>query len=195
MKTIIFATNNENKVYEVESLVGDIYNVLSLKEAGINIDIPEPHRTLEENAREKSKTIFNLTGKNCFSEDTGLEIQALHGEPGVRSARYAGEGKSSADNVAKVLELLKGSTNRKACFRTIVSLIMGGIEHQFEGVCEGLITEAPKGSAGFGYDPIFKPEGAAFTFAEMTLEEKNKYSHRKKAIAQLLAYLSLHGND
>ena len=194
MNTIIFATNNENKIYEVESLVGDQYDILSLKAAGIDLDIPEPHRTLEENAREKSKTIYNLTGKDCFSEDTGLEIKALRGEPGVISARYAGDHKSSADNIAKVLKLLAGNTNRKACFRTVISLMMNGTEHQFEGVCEGNISELEKGSAGFGYDPIFIPEGSVNTFGEMTLDEKNTFSHRKKAIAQLLAFLSLHGN-
>ena len=194
MKTIIFATNNENKIYEVESLVGDQYDILSLKAAGIDLDIPEPHRTLEENAREKSKTIYNLTGKDCFSEDTGLEIKALKGEPGVISARYAGDHKSSADNITKVLKLLAGNTNRKACFRTVISLMMNGTEHQFEGVCEGNISELEKGSAGFGYDPIFIPEGSVNTFGEMTLDEKNTFSHRKKAIAQLLAFLSLHGN-
>ena len=194
MKTIIFATNNENKIYEVESLVGDQYDILSLKAAGIDLDIPEPHKTLEENAREKSKTIYNLTGKDCFSEDTGLEIKALKGEPGVISARYAGDHKSSADNITKVLKLLAGNTNRKACFRTVISLMMNGIEYQFEGVCEGNISELEKGSAGFGYDPIFIPEGSVNTFGEMTLDEKNTFSHRKKAIAQLLAFLSLHGN-
>ncbi|WP_207492666.1 RdgB/HAM1 family non-canonical purine NTP pyrophosphatase [Aridibaculum aurantiacum] len=194
MRTIIFATNNSNKIYEVENLVGDLYNVLSLKAAGIDIDIPEPHATLEANAREKSETIYRLTGKDCFSEDTGLEVAALRGEPGVRSARYAGENKSSADNIEKVLRLLNGQANRKARFRTIVSLIMDGKEHQFEGICEGKIIEQPRGDAGFGYDPIFVPDGAEMTFAEMSLQEKNTYSHRKKAIAQLLAYLSLHGN-
>jgi XTP/dITP diphosphohydrolase len=193
MRTIIFATNNENKIYEVKALVGDIYSIVSLKEAGIDIDIPEPHHTLEKNAREKSTTIHKLTGQDCFSEDTGLEIPALNGAPGVRSARYAGEGKSSTDNIDKVLSEMKDKNNRKAQFRTVVSLIIDNAEHQFEGVCAGTITVVPKGDVGFGYDPIFVPDGADKTFAEMSLPEKNTYSHRKKAIAKLLAFLSLYG--
>jgi XTP/dITP diphosphohydrolase len=193
MKTIIFATNNENKIYEVKSLVGDIYEVISLKEAGIDIDIPEPHRTLEANAREKSATIHKLTDKDCFSEDTGLEVHTLNGEPGVRSGRYAGEGKSSNENVTKLLAEMEGKPDRKARFRTVISLIIDNTEHQFEGVCEGIITTEPKGKEGFGYDPIFVPDGANTTFAEMSLQEKNTYSHRKKAIAKLLAFLSLYG--
>ena len=195
MKTIVFATNNQNKVEEVAALVGDLYHIKTLKEAGINIDIPEPHNTLEKNATEKSSAIHKITGGNCFSEDTGLEIAALRGEPGVRSARYAGEGKSNADNIEKVLRLHTGQANRKAKFRTVISLVFAGKEHQFEGICEGTITEAPRGTSGFGYDPIFIPDGAEKTFAEMSLEEKNSYSHRKKAVAQLLAFLSLHGKD
>lgn len=193
MKTIIFATNNQNKVQEVASLVGDLYHVRTLKEAGIDIDIPEPHNTLEKNASEKSLAIHKLTSRDCFSEDTGLEVAALRGEPGVRSARYAGEGKSDADNIEKVLRLLNGASNRKARFRTVISLILDEKEHQFEGICEGHISPEPKGSAGFGYDPIFIPDGSDKTFAEMSMEEKSAFSHRKKAVAQLLAFLSLHG--
>jgi XTP/dITP diphosphohydrolase len=193
MKKLIFATNNENKIYEVKALVGDQYNIVSLQEAGIDIDIAEPHDTLEANAREKSATIHKLTGENCFSEDTGLEVEALNGEPGVRSARYAGEGKSHRENIHKLLNSLVGAENRKARFRTVISLILDDTEYQFEGICEGRIVDSPKGDEGFGYDPIFIPEGATTTFAEMGLAEKNKYSHRKKAIAQLLAFLSLHG--
>lgn len=193
MKTLIFATNNRNKVQEVEALVGDLYNILSLEEAGIKIDIPEPHPTLQKNAAEKSATIHRLTGEDCFSEDTGLEVNALRGEPGVHSARYAGEGSSAKENIEKLLRLLADNTNRKARFRTVISLVMDGQEHQFEGTCEGTIIAEPRGQEGFGYDPVFIPDGSEKTFAEMSLEEKNSFSHRKKAVAQLLAFLSLHG--
>jgi XTP/dITP diphosphohydrolase len=193
MDKLIFATTNQNKVEEIHSLVDDLFDVVSLKDAGITIDIPEPHDTLEANATEKSQTIFKLTGENCFSEDTGLEVQALNGEPGVKSARYAGEGKNFSDNVNKLLHEMQGKENRKARFRTVISLILNNKEHQFEGICNGNITTEAKGDRGFGYDPVFIPEGASKTFAEMTLEEKNKFSHRKKATAQLLAFLSLNG--
>jgi XTP/dITP diphosphohydrolase len=193
MKKLIFATNNQNKVEEIHSLIDDLFDVVSLKEAGITIDIPEPHDSLEANATEKAQTIFKLTNENCFSEDTGLEVEALNGEPGVRSARYAGEGKNFIDNLNKLLDEMAGIENRKARFRTVISLILNSIEHQFQGICEGSITTEPKGEKGFGYDPIFIPDGSDKTFAEMSLEEKNKFSHRKKATAQLLAFLSLNG--
>lgn len=192
MQSIIFATNNQHKVDEIKAVVGGSYDIITLKDAGIDIDIPEPHGTLEANATEKSKTIYHLTGKNCFSEDTGLEVEALNGEPGVRSARYAGEGKSSVDNVNKLLNNLIDQSNRKARFRTVISLTLEGKEYLFEGICEGIITTKREGQEGFGYDPIFIPAGATKTFASMTLEEKNQYSHRKKATAQLLAFLSQH---
>jgi XTP/dITP diphosphohydrolase len=193
MDKLIFATNNQNKVDELRSIIGNAFNVISLSDAGINIEIPEPHQTLKENASEKSTTISRLTHENCFSEDTGLEIEALNGEPGVKSARYAGEGKGSNDNIQKVLQALAGKSNRKARFTTIISLILNNTEHFFEGVCEGEIIEAPRGIYGFGYDSIFIPEGSHKTFAEMTLEEKNKYSHRKKATIKLASYLSYFG--
>lgn len=193
MNKLIFATNNQHKVEEIKTLIDDLFDVISLKEAGINIDIPEPHETLEANASEKSKTIFKLTGQNCFSEDTGLEVKSLNGEPGVKSARYAGEGRDFNDNINKLLEALKENPNRKARFRTVISLILNGTEHQFTGICEGTILTEPKGEKGFGYDPVFIPNGATKSFAEMTIEEKNKYSHRKKATAQLLAFVSLKG--
>lgn len=187
--TLVFATNNENKVKEIRSLLGDAFAIITLQEAGIDIDIPEPHDTLEANAREKSETIYKLTGKNSFSEDTGMEVFALDGEPGVLSARYAGEQKSAADNMAKVLRLLEGQTSRQARFRTIISVIIDGTEHQFEGVAEGNILPAARGGKGFGYDPIFQPIGSDKTFAEMELAEKNQYSHRAKAFKQLIAFL------
>lgn len=187
--TLVFATNNENKVKEIRSMLGDAFAIITLQEAGIDIDIPEPHDTLEANAREKSETIYKLTGKNSFSEDTGMEVDALNGEPGVLSARYAGEQKSAADNVAKVLHLLEGKTNRKARFRTVISLIIDGTEHQFEGIAEGNILPSARGSRGFGYDPIFQPTGSDKAFAEMELTEKNEYSHRAKAFKKLIAFL------
>ena len=195
MNKLIFATNNQHKVEEIKTLIDDLFDVVSLKEAGISIDIPEPHATLEANAREKSETIFKLTGQNCFAEDTGLEAEALKGEPGVKSARYAGEGRDFNDNINKLLEGLKGKENRKARFRTVISLILNGAEHQFTGVCEGTILTEPKGEKGFGYDPVFAPAGEAKSFAEMTIEEKNRFSHRKKATAQLLAFLSLNAKN
>jgi XTP/dITP diphosphohydrolase len=193
MKKLIFATNNQNKVEEIKSIVEGFFDVVSLKDAGIDIDIPEPHATLEENATEKSKTIYKLTGENCFSEDTGLEVEALNGEPGVRSARYAGEGKNSNDNIEKLLQALSGLENRKARFRTVISAIIDGKEHLFEGICEGKIIEKPKGEAGFGYDPVFVPDGSYATFAEMGLEEKNKFSHRQKATLKLASFLFQNG--
>lgn len=194
MNKLIFATNNQNKVEEIKSVIGDLFQVISLKEAGIDIDIPEPHDTLEENAGEKSQTIYRLTGENCFSEDTGLETEALNGEPGVKSARYAGEGKNFKDNIEKLLLNLEGIENRKAKFRTVISLIIDGYEHLFSGICEGHITFESKGDKGFGYDSIFIPKGDTRTFGEMSLKDKNYYSHRKKASTQLLAFLSQNGN-
>jgi XTP/dITP diphosphohydrolase len=190
MDKLIFATNNTNKVEEIKSIIGNLFEVVSLKDAGIDIDIPEPHSTLEENASEKSRTIYALTAENCFSEDTGLEVDALNGEPGVMSARYAGEGKSTADNITKLLQALSGIQNREAQFRTVISLIINGQEHRFEGVCKGEIIEEQRGSKGFGYDSVFVAEGSKKTFAEMDLEEKNKFSHRKKATVELASFLS-----
>jgi XTP/dITP diphosphohydrolase len=189
MDTLIFATNNQNKVKEIRKVLGDIFDVITLKEAGITIDIPEPYDTLEENATEKSTTIYSLTGKDCFSEDTGLEVEILNREPGVKSARYAGENRSDNDNIQKLLSNLVNENNRKARFRTVISLIREGKEHQFEGICEGTIIKEQRGEKGFGYDPIFIPDGSEKTFAEMDVEEKNKYSHRKKATEKLINFL------
>ena len=191
---LIFASNNQHKIEELKAFCkNDSANyridIVSLKEAGIDVDIAEPHDTLEENASEKSWTIYNLTGKDCFSEDTGLEIEALNGEPGVKSARYAGETRSFKENIEKVLAKLSSHPNKKARFRAVISLIIGGKETQFEGICNGRIISNPTGSEGFGYDPIFVPEGSDRTFAEMTLEEKNQFNHRTKAAAKLVAYL------
>ena len=193
MKNLIFATNNQHKVDEIRTVIGSYFTIQTLQEAGINIDIPEPYNTLEENASTKSKTIFELTKENCFSEDTGLEVEALNGEPGVKSARYAGEGRNFQDNIDKLLLNLNNQTNRKARFRTVISLILNQQEYLFEGICEGNIITEQKGLSGFGYDPIFIPLGSDKTFAEMTMQEKNVFSHRKKATQQLIDFLSQNG--
>jgi XTP/dITP diphosphohydrolase len=195
MHTLIFATNNQHKVDEIKSVVGSLFNIVTLKEAGIDIDIPEPHNTLAANASEKSKVIHTLTKQNCFSEDTGLMVDALHGEPGVKSARYAGEGRDFQANIDKLLANLTGKDNRNAHFKTVISLIIEGKEYLFEGVCEGSIINDQKGIEGFGYDPVFMPTGSNKTFAEMTMQEKNTYSHRRKAVDQLLEFLSQFGTN
>ncbi|MCH5597184.1 RdgB/HAM1 family non-canonical purine NTP pyrophosphatase [Niabella ginsengisoli] len=187
--TLIFATNNINKVKEIRSAMKGGFDIISLKEAGIEKDIPEPHDTLEANASEKSKTIFEMTGQNCFSEDTGLEVDALNREPGVKSARYADEEPQYVDNIEKLLHKMEGISHRKARFRTVISLILNEEEHFFEGICEGVITTKRIGDGGFGYDPIFIPDGADRTFGEMTMEEKKQYSHRAKALAGLTEWL------
>lgn len=192
---LIFATNNQHKVEEMRYAIGDksdSYRIelLSLKEAGIDIDIPEPYDTLEENASEKARTIYSLTKTSCFSEDTGLEVSALNGEPGVKSARYAGDNKSFDANIEKLLTRLADNPDRKARFRAILSLIIDGKETIFEGICEGNIINDKKGSLGFGYDPVFIPNGATKTFAEMDPSEKNKFSHRTKAAEKMVAFLT-----
>ena len=186
---LIFATNNINKVREVKSLLGENINILSLSEAKIDIDIPEPFDTLEKNAVIKAETIFNLKKINCFSEDTGLEVIALNGEPGVKSARYAGDNKSFESNIGKLLDNLKNVTDRDAQFRTVICLIYEAKYNIFEGVCKGTIIAQRQGTHGFGYDSVFIPEGADKTFAEMSLKEKNVFSHRRKAIEKLILYL------
>jgi XTP/dITP diphosphohydrolase len=186
---LIFATNNQHKVNEIRTVIGDKMNIITMKEAGIDIDIPEPHDTLEANATEKSTTIHKLSNQNCFSEDTGLETEALNGEPGVKSARYAGDAKNFQANIDKLLSKLNAVENRKARFRTMISLIWNNQEYLFEGVCNGRIVKEQKGKEGFGYDPVFVPDGAEKTFAEMSMEEKNVYSHRRKATDKLIAFL------
>jgi XTP/dITP diphosphohydrolase len=190
MDKLIFATNNQNKVTEIRAVLGSRFSIVTLQEAGIDIDIPEPHNTLEANASEKSKTIFALTGCSCFGEDTGLEVAVLNGEPGVKSARYAGDGRNFDENIDKLLHNLAGVKSREARFRTVVSLILNGKEYLFEGICSGRITETRHGSNGFGYDPVFVPDGNTKTFAEMNMAEKNIYSHRKKAIEKLVNFLA-----
>jgi XTP/dITP diphosphohydrolase len=187
---LIFATNNGHKIEEIRSVVRNEFEILPLQEAGIDIDIPEPHSTLEKNASEKSRTIYRLTGTNCFSEDTGLEVEALDGEPGVKSARYAGDEKSFDNNIEKLLSKLGNNQNRKARFRTVISLLINGKEFLFEGICKGNIIKERRGTNGFGYDPVFVPDGSDKTFAEMGFDEKNKCSHRKKATDKLVIFLN-----
>ena len=189
MHKLIFATNNRNKVAEIQSLVGNDFEIIPLKEAGIDIDIPEPHDQLEANAAEKARVIFSMTNQNCFSEDTGLEIAALKGEPGVKSARYAGEDRDFQANIDLVLSKMVGMEDRTAQFRTVICLIWEQKEYYFEGICKGKILTAMQGKKGFGYDPIFVPDDATKSFASMTMEEKNKYSHRQKAVTQLFNFL------
>lgn len=187
--TLIFASNNAHKLEEINSLIGDGLTVISLEAAGIDIDIPEPHATIEANASEKSKTIYSLTHQDCFGDDTGLEVKALNGEPGVKSARYAGEEKNFAANVDKLLKNLEGIADRSAQFKTIISLVWKGEEKLFEGIIKGTIITERRGTNGFGYDPVFIPEGSDKTFGEMELAEKNIYSHRRKAMDKLIAFL------
>ncbi len=189
MQQLVFATNNQHKVNEIRALLGGGFEIITLKEAGITIDIPEPYNTLEENAQTKATTIYKLTGKDCFGEDTGLEVAVLNGEPGVKSARYAGNDRDFAANINKLLNKLKGKSDRSARFRTVISLIINGKEEKFDGICAGSIIEENRGTDGFGYDPVFVPEGDTRTFAEMSVEEKNRFSHRSKAMKKLISFL------
>lgn len=189
MRKLILATNNRHKAAEIQLILGNHFEIITLKEAGIETDIPEPHETLEENAFEKSSTIHKMTGMDCFAEDTGLLVDALKGLPGVHSARYAGEEKNEQDNINKLLQALEGQENRSAHFKTIVSLIIDGENHFFEGICKGNIAQQPTGKNGFGYDPIFIPEGSHHSFAEISLQEKSSMSHRKKAIEKMAVFL------
>jgi XTP/dITP diphosphohydrolase len=188
--TIVFATNNQHKVDEIRAALPKDYSIISLKEAGIDIEIPEPHDTLQENAAEKARTIHRLTKSHCFSEDTGLEVYSLDNEPGVHSARYAGEEKAFDKNIDKLLSKLNGSVDRNGRFRTVICLIIGENEQFFEGICEGTIITEKRGNKGFGYDPVFVPMGSGKTFAEMTMKEKNLFSHRKKAMDKLVVFLN-----
>jgi len=192
---LIFASNNAHKAEEIKAVVPAGIEVVSLKEAGITVDIPEPHDTLEKNAIEKATVIYSLTNENCFSEDTGLEVNVLNGAPGVKSARYAGEGRNFEDNINKLLQNMQGKEDRSARFRTVVSLIWNKEEYYFEGICEGRIIDEPRGGKGFGYDPVFVPGGSNKTFAEMSLEEKNTFSHRRKATDKLVQFLKEKSNS
>lgn len=186
---LIFATNNEHKIREIGALISQGFRVSGLAEAGISEDIPEDADTLEGNALIKARYVHDKTGMNVFADDTGLEVHALSGAPGVHSARYAGEDKDSGTNIRKLLLNLKGIEDRRARFRTVIALIFEDKEYLFEGTVEGHITEHPSGCEGFGYDPVFVPRGQNRTFAEMPLGEKNALSHRALAFAKLLGFL------
>lgn len=191
-KEIVFATNNAHKLEEVVPLLVEKYNILSLNDINCTDEIPETADTLEGNALLKAQFVYNTYGKNCFSDDTGLEVEALNNAPGVYSARYAGEAKSAEANMNKLLVELDGKTKRNARFRTAIALILDGKEYLFEGEIKGHIIEAKRGSNGFGYDPLFIPDGYTATFAELPLSEKNKISHRAKAIHKLITFLEKH---
>lgn len=190
MEKLVFATNNEHKLHEVQALLRNQFELISLQQSGINEDIPEDRDTLEGNAMQKVEYIFEKLKMNVFADDTGLEIEALNGEPGVYSARYAGPGKEAKANMQKVLSQMKGITNRKARFRTVIALILHNKKYLFEGIVDGQILEQPAGSAGFGYDPIFQPDGFGVSFAEMPLSQKNTISHRAKAVNKLIDFLN-----
>ena len=186
---LIVASQNQNKLVEFKKILGDKINLFSLSDIGLNQEIPENEKTIKKNAMFKAKFVNTQTGKNVFADDTGLEIDSLNGEPGVYSARYSGVERNSDKNIELVLRKLKNKANRNSRFKTIISLIIDGKSVNFEGVVEGKITEEKRGSNGFGYDPIFQPNGYASTFAEMSLKEKNKISHRSIAINKMVQYL------
>lgn len=190
---IVFATHNAHKVSEVQAVLGSEYQLVTATEAGITEEIPETQPTIEGNALQKARYVYEHTGLNCFADDTGLEVEALNGAPGVYSTRYAGEHVSYADNNVLLLKNLAGCENRKARFRTVIALIVDGKEYLFEGRVKGTIATEPHGEGGFGYDPLFVPEGSQLTFAEMSSEAKNKISHRGRAVAKLVAFL--HGKE
>lgn len=187
-RTLIFATNNRHKLEEVQHLTGTSFTLKSLDDIGCTEDIAETGNTFRENASLKSNFIYRNYGLDCFGDDSGLEIDALNGDPGVYSARYSGS-RDMERNIRLVLEKLEAAENRRARFRTVISLILGGKEYFFEGAVEGEITRTVTGTAGFGYDPIFRPDGYDLTFAEMNLAEKNRISHRSRAIAKLVEFL------
>lgn len=189
MKTLVFATNNLHKLEEVRDILGGSFRIASLKEIGCTDDIPETADTLEGNALQKARYVKDKFGYDCFADDTGLEVEALGGAPGVFSARYAGPGHDSEANMQKLLKELEGKANRQAQFRTVVALILEGREYTFEGIVRGTILTERRGTAGFGYDPVFVPEGYAETFAEMGSEEKNRISHRARAVQKLADFL------
>ncbi len=188
-KKLVFATNNAHKLEEIASILGEKIELLSLKDIGCTADIPETADTLQGNAIQKAEYIHNHYGFDCFADDTGLEVEALDGAPGVFSARYAGDGHNSEANMQKLLQNLQGVENRKAQFRTVICLILDGKQHLFEGICKGEIIKEKRGSAGFGYDPIFVPEGYNESFAQLGNAVKNKISHRAKAVEMLCKYL------
>ena len=189
MIELVLCTGNPGKVAELRALLPDDHRVVGLAELGLSTDLPETSDTLQGNALQKARHAFEQCGRPCVADDTGLEVDALHGAPGVRSARYAGEAKDAAANMRKLLDALVGAPLRTARFRTVLAFVDGDKEHCFEGTVEGTITHGPLGTGGFGYDPIFLPEGSSLTFAEMDAEAKNRISHRARAMEKLLAYL------
>ena len=194
---IVFATNNLHKLEEISAMLGADFKLLGLKDLNISEEIPEDFETLEENASQKAWYIYNKTGKSCFADDTGLEVTALGGKPGVYSARYSRMGdlrfpemEAAEGNIKKLLLEMEGITQREARFRTVIALILNGVESQFEGIVEGVITQGSSGVKGFGYDPVFRPNGYDLTFAEMDLELKNQISHRARAVQKLTDFLT-----
>jgi len=192
--TLVFASNNEHKIIEIKSLLGNSFKLLSLGDVNISEDIPEEEPLIEGNALAKARYVYKATGLNVFADDTGLEIQALNGMPGVHSARFAGEMKDPSANIEKVFLLLSGKENRQARFRTVIALILNGKEYLFEGIVNGEIISEKRGKGGFGYDPVFIPEGKTLTFGQMDLAEKNTISHRARAFEKLKEFL-LHCNE
>ena len=186
---LIFATHNHNKAREVQAALPVGFEVKTLDDIGFVDEIPETGKTLEANALIKARALFEAHHVDCFADDTGLEVEALDGEPGVYSARYAGESANAENNISKLLEALKDSSNRKARFRTVFALILAGNEYLFEGIVEGSITKEKKGASGFGYDPVFQPDGYIATFAEMSMEEKNAISHRAIALIKMAEFI------
>ena len=186
---ILFATNNAHKLAEVQAVLGDAYTLVTPRDCGVTEEIPEEQETLEGNASQKAHYLHDRTGLDCFADDTGLEVEALGGAPGVHSARYATDGHDFAANNRLLLKNLEGVENRRARFRTVISLIIGGEEHLFEGIVEGRILDHETGHEGFGFDPLFVPDGSERSFAEMSAEEKNAVSHRGRAVRKLAAWL------
>ncbi|WP_163710684.1 non-canonical purine NTP diphosphatase [Mangrovibacterium lignilyticum] len=187
---LVFATNNPNKLKEIQHILGDQVELLGLTDIGCTEEIPETAPTLEGNALQKAMYVYEKFGFDCFADDTGLEIEALDGEPGVYSARYAGGAKDAEANMTKVLEKLQNEENRKACFKTAIAIVIGGKKTLMNGEVQGTILAEKRGAEGFGYDPIFQPEGYELSFAEMDLSEKNKISHRARAVQKLVAFLN-----
>lgn len=190
MKNIILATHNAHKVEEMSAILGDAFNIESLDDLEFTQEIPETGLTFQANAKQKANFVYQQFQRDCMADDTGLEVEALHGEPGVYSARYAGEPANSENNIAKLLSELKGKTNRKAQFRTVIALIYDNKTYFFEGSISGEITESPRGTNGFGYDSIFMPEGYEQTFGELDAEIKNTISHRGRAIEKLVKFIN-----
>lgn len=189
MDKILFASKNEHKLSEIRDILKDRYDILSLNSINHTEELDEDGETLEENALQKARFIYNTYNINCFAEDTGLEVEALNGAPGVNTAHYAGPQRSASDNINLLLKNLKENSNRKACFKTVIALIIDGSEYIFKGEVYGTISEVPFGNAGFGYDPVFIPEGFDKTFSQLPSEVKNEISHRGRAVQQLITFL------